>query len=85
MMPHVAAPSGPFALVPFVSVANMMRLVNEIGVERFLTELAAEIEADFRRWPDFDKTPRVAAHSAAGVIELMPTSDGRAYGFKYIN
>jgi ornithine cyclodeaminase len=76
---------GPFALVPFVSVAAMMRLVNTVGVETFLTELAQEIEADFRRWPAFDKTARVASHSADGVIELMPTSDGEIYGFKYVN
>ncbi len=82
--PKSAAP-GPFALVPFVSVANMMRLVNAVGVEVFLAELAAEIEADFRRWPAFDKTPRVASHSVEGVIELMPTSDGGTYGFKYVN
>ena len=73
------------ALVPFVSVANMMRLVHRIGLETMLTELTDEIEADFRRWPDFDKTPRVASHSEVGVIELMPTSDGRTYGFKYVN
>jgi ornithine cyclodeaminase len=76
---------GPSALVPFVSVANMMRLVNSVGVETFLTELASEIEADFRRWPAFDKTARVASHSIEGVIELMPTSDGQVYGFKYVN
>ena len=73
------------ALVPFVSVAAMMRLVNRIGLETVLRELAETIEADFRRWPDFDKTPRVAAHSPVGVIELMPTSDGARYGFKYVN
>ncbi len=80
----MTAPSR-LALVPFVSVANMMRLVHHIGLERVLVELAAEIEADFRRWPEFDKTPRVASHSAVGVIELMPTSDGETYGFKYVN
>ena len=47
--------------------------------------LAAAIEADFIRWPLFDKTPRVASHSDIGVIELMPTSDGETYGFKYVN
>lgn len=73
------------ALVPFVSVAAMMRLVNRIGLETVLRELADAIEADFHRWPDFDKTPRVAAHSPVGVIELMPTSDGARYGFKYVN
>lgn len=71
--------------VPFVSVENMMNLVRDIGVERFLTELSLYIAEDFRRWPLFDKTPRVAAHSRDGVIELMPTSDGIAYGFKYVN
>ncbi|WP_038143509.1 ornithine cyclodeaminase [Thioclava atlantica] len=73
------------ALVPFVSVANMMRLVNEIGPEQVMRDLAAYIEEDFRRWPDFDKTPRVASHSAEGVIELMPTADAENYGFKYVN
>jgi ornithine cyclodeaminase len=73
------------AFVPFVSVDNMMRLIHSIGVETMLVELAAYIEADFRRWPLFDKTPRVAAHSRDGVIELMPTSDGTQYGFKYVN
>lgn len=73
------------ALVPFVSVENMMRLVHHIGIERVLTELTDVIEADFRRWELFDKTPRVASHSREGVIELMPTSDGEIYSFKYVN
>ena len=72
-------------LVPFVSVDHMMKLVHHIGIDRVLTDLAAEIEADFLRWPQFDKTPRVASHSDVGVIELMPTSDGETYGFKYVN
>jgi ornithine cyclodeaminase len=72
-------------LVPFVSVDHMMRLVHHIGIDRVLIDLAAEIEADFLRWPQFDKTPRVASHSDVGVIELMPTSDGETYGFKYVN
>ena len=73
------------AMVPFVSVDNMMRLVLHVGTDRMMVELADAIEADFRRWPDFDKTPRVASHSDIGVIELMPTSDGQHYGFKYVN
>jgi ornithine cyclodeaminase len=72
-------------LVPFVSVDHMMKLVHHIGIDRVLIDLAAEIEADFLRWPQFDKTPRVASHSDIGVIELMPTSDGETYGFKYVN
>ncbi|MEC7962511.1 MAG: ornithine cyclodeaminase [Pseudomonadota bacterium] len=73
------------ALVPFVSVENMMKLVNAMGAEAVLTELASYIEADFKRWPEFDKTPRVASHSTDGVIELMPTADADNYGFKYVN
>lgn len=73
------------ALVPFVSVDNMMRLVHHIGIEQVLIDLASYVEEDFRRWELFDKTPRVASHSDVGVIELMPTSDGEAYGFKYVN
>lgn len=78
-------PPSNLALVPFVSVENMMRWVLHLGLDRVLVELAGEIEADFRRWERFDKTPRVASHSNVGVIELMPTSDGQFYGFKYVN
>ncbi len=73
------------ALVPFVSVDHMMQLIHHVGIEDMLQGLAAYIEADFRRWELFDKTPRIASHSAEGVIELMPTSDGEIYGFKYVN
>ena len=78
---HAPLPSEK-ALVPFVSVANMMRLVHAVGIERLLVELSDVIEDDFRRWDLFDKTPRIASHSKEGVIELMPTSDGEIYSFK---
>jgi ornithine cyclodeaminase len=73
------------ALVPFVSVDHMMQLIHRIGIAEMLRGIAEYIEEDFRRWELFDKTPRVASHSAEGVIELMPTSDGEVYGFKYVN
>lgn len=73
------------AMVPFVSVDNMMKIVNSIGTARMIAEIADYVEEDFLRWKLFDKTPRVAAHSEEGVIELMPTSDGETYGFKYVN
>ena len=72
-------------VVPFVSVDHMMKLVLKTGIERFLSEVAEHIESDFRRWSVFDKKPRIASHSDEGVIELMPTSDGEVYGFKYVN
>ena len=72
-------------LVPFVSVDHMMKIVLDVGFEAMLKGIAENVEQDFKRWPLFDKTPRVASHSAHGVIELMPTSDGEVYGFKYVN
>jgi len=72
-------------IVPFVNVDNMMKLVLHVGIETFLKELAEFVEADFKRWELFDKAARVASHSRDGVIELMPTSDGEVYGFKYVN
>ncbi len=80
----VPAPSD-LAFVPFVSVDHMMQLVHHIGIDDMMIGLAEYIESDFRRWESFDKTPRVASHSKEGVIELMPTSDGEVYGFKYVN
>lgn len=71
--------------VSYIDVAHMARWVANRGVERIITELADSIEAEFMRWPTFDKTPRVASHSVDGVVELMPISDGQTYAFKYVN
>lgn len=73
------------AYIPFVSVENMMRLVHHFGIEQVLRELTDAVEADYRRWELFEKTPRLASHSREGVIELMPTSDGEFFTFKYVN
>ncbi|CAN7199689.1 ornithine cyclodeaminase [Mesorhizobium sp. LjNodule214] len=72
-------------MVQYVGTANLIRLVDSIGVEPFIAGLANYIEADFRRWDSFEKSARLASHSADGVIELMPVSDGDLYGFKYVN
>ncbi len=69
----------------FVDVQSMSTLVQSIGVTSFIDQLADYIQADFVRWPDFDKSPRTANHSNVGVIELMPISDARHYAFKYVN
>jgi ornithine cyclodeaminase len=84
MTTHNPNPSA-LAMVPFVSVDNMMNIVNTIGPAKMIAEIAQYVEDDFKRWDLFDKTPRVASHSKEGVIELMPTSDGETYGFKYVN
>ena len=72
-------------MTQFIGVAEMAKLVRTIGIETFLTELADEIQADFLRWPEFEKMARIATHSADGVIELMPASDAAHYAFKYVN
>lgn len=73
------------ALVPFVSIDHMMQLVHRVGLAEMIRRIADAIEEDFRRWESFDKTPRVAAHSPVGVIELMPTANDTLYAFKYVN
>ena len=72
-------------MVPFIGIADIQCLVQRTGVGPFIARLADEIEADYRRWGEFEKSARVASHSPDGVIELMPTSDGRQYAFKYVN
>ncbi|HWU30693.1 MAG TPA: ornithine cyclodeaminase [Microbacterium sp.] len=72
-------------MVRFVDVPNMRRWLVDTGIERAIEGIAETLVEDFKRWEDFDKTPRVASHSHIGVIELMPASDGRQYGFKYVN
>lgn len=69
----------------FVDIEDMRQLVSLSGVAKFISQLVDYIEHDFRRWPDFDKTARIASHSDIGVIELMPTADAELYGFKYVN
>jgi ornithine cyclodeaminase len=72
-------------MVDYIGVERVQELVTHIGPARFMEALATEIEHDYRRWREFEKSPRHATHSAVGVIELMPTSDGRLYSFKYVN
>lgn len=69
----------------FVGSADVLRLVRRLGVGPAIAAIAARIEREFRRWPEFDKTARVAAHSPEGVIELMPVADAERFAFKYVN
>jgi ornithine cyclodeaminase len=72
-------------MVNYIGTARVRELVASVGAAHFIDTLAGEIEADYRRWNEFEKSARHASHSAGGVIELMPTSDGRLYSFKYVN
>lgn len=64
---------------------DIARLVATIGLPKVLERMVDYLEADFRRWPEFEKSPRHAVHSDVGVIELMPIADARDYSFKYVN
>src|SRR3546814_17402453 len=66
-----------------VEVEHVVALVAERGLETVLADLVDHIEADFRRWDEFGKSPLFARHSPAGVIQLKPAADDRAFGFKY--
>ena len=72
-------------MVNYIGVSDIQRIVNALGPAEFIAQLAREIEADYRRWPEFEKAPRLASHSPVGVIELMPAADSRLYSFKYVN
>ena len=79
----MTAPQHPSTL--YVDADAMVRLVRRLGLQACIAGIAERIEADFRRWNDFDKSARVAAHSADGVIELMPVADAQRFAFKYVN
>ena len=72
-------------MTEFVDVRDMVRWVAATGPEQVIAGIARYVAEDFARWESFDKTPRVGSHTPFGVIELMPTSDGELYGFKYVN
>ncbi|MCC6560262.1 MAG: ornithine cyclodeaminase, partial [Xanthomonadales bacterium] len=72
-------------MTTLLTTQDIARLVAMIGLPKVLERMVAYIEADFRRWPEFEKSPRHAVHSEVGVIELMPIADARDYSFKYVN
>jgi len=69
----------------YLGARDVAHLIARKGLPASLAAVAGHIERDFLRWPDFDKSPRTASHSADGVIELMPIADRSRYAFKYVN
>ncbi|MBA4266517.1 MAG: ornithine cyclodeaminase, partial [Comamonadaceae bacterium] len=69
----------------FLSAQDVATLVQRVGLPAALDRLAGNLHADYLRWPEFDKSARVASHSTDGVIELMPIADDQTYAFKYVN
>jgi len=72
-------------MTTLLTPADVARIVQRVGLPDLLRRLVGYLEADYLRWAEFDKTPRVAAHSPGGVIELMPIADASLYSFKYVN
>ena len=75
----------PYPATIFLNAPDMIRLVRRVGVSACIAGVADRIERDFLRWPEFDKSARVACHSDVGVIELMPIADASQFAFKYVN
>ncbi len=69
----------------YLGVEDVIRIVRQLGLPACIAAVAERIEADFLRWNDFDKSARLACHSADGVIELMPIADAAEFSFKYVN
>jgi ornithine cyclodeaminase len=69
----------------FLSAQDVINLVQRLGLPHCLRGMAANIHQDFLRWKAFDKSPRLACHSADGAIELMPIADDKTFTFKYVN
>lgn len=72
-------------MTALLTTHDIARISQKLGLAECLRRLVGYIEADYLRWQEFDKTPRVASHSKDGVIELMPTADKELYSFKYVN
>ena len=71
--------------VDFLSTDAAARLVHQASLQSVLQGLVHTLEEDFARWPDFDKSARLAQHTRDGVMELMPVADSEHFAFKYVN
>ena len=78
-------PPSRYPTTVFLSAQDLVQIVRRKGLPACIAGVAERIEADYRRWHEFDKTARVASHSGLGVIELMPIADATQFAFKYVN
>ena len=72
-------------MTTLLSTSDVAKIVALQGPQQVFAGLLDYLLSDFLRWQEFDKSARVASHSATGVIELMPTADSEYYTFKYVN
>jgi len=62
-----------------LSVEDVAELIRRHGFENYIFDLMQMLKADFKRWDEFKKIPRIAMHVPGGVLELMPISDDTYY------
>ena len=48
-------------MVDYIGVSDIQRLVRQAGTGEFIERLAREIEADYRRWSEFENPEAVLA------------------------
>ena len=63
----------------------MAALVRQVGIRPLMRQMLSAMREDYIRWPEFEKSARLAVHSPVGVIELMPIADANQFSFKYVN
>lgn len=68
-----------------LSVKDIQKLIQIIGLDNFFKHVITALEEDFGRWNEFILSPRHVTHYPHGVIELMPCADQQYYAFKYVN
>ena len=57
-------------MVDFIGIQRIRELIEQRGLGCFIEELAAEIEADFRRWGSFDKS---RSSTSTGIPPTPPS------------
>lgn len=72
-------------LTRFLDCDAMAGLVRQVGILPLMQQMLAAMREDYLRWPEFEKSARLAVHSPVGVIELMPIADQNQFSFKYVN
>ncbi|MCD6046774.1 MAG: Ornithine cyclodeaminase [Gammaproteobacteria bacterium] len=68
-----------------LEIADVRRLIQQIGLKNFFIKLCENLTEDFSAWEDFQKSARHAVYVENGVIELMPVGGKKHYSFKYVN
>ncbi len=72
-------------MIRVLTVTDIQKLIQIIGLENFFERVLTTLEEDFGRWNEFILSPRHGTYYPQGVIELMPCADQQLYAFKYVN